>query len=43
VLRYWLGLTDTEIAEVLGIARATVSSTAARALAALARDLGEDA
>ena len=43
VLRYWLGLTDTEIAEVLGISRATVSSTAARALAVLARHLGEDA
>ena len=43
VLRYWLGLTDTEIAEVLGIARATVSSTAARALATLARNLGEEA
>jgi len=43
VLRYWLGLTDTEIAEVLGISRPTVSSAAARALAALARDLGEDA
>lgn len=42
VLRYWLGLTDTEIAEVLGISRATVSSTAARALAALSRRLGEE-
>jgi RNA polymerase sigma factor (sigma-70 family) len=41
VLRYWLGLTDTEIAEVLGISRPTVSSTAARALSALATDLGE--
>jgi RNA polymerase sigma factor (sigma-70 family) len=43
VLRYWLGLTDTEIAEVLGISRATVSSAAARALATLAATLGEDA
>jgi RNA polymerase sigma factor (sigma-70 family) len=42
VLRYWLGLTDSEIAEVLGISRPTVSSTAARALAALARNLGEE-
>jgi RNA polymerase sigma factor (sigma-70 family) len=42
VLRYWLGLTDTEISEVLGISRGTVSSAAARALAALARKLGED-
>ena len=42
VLRYWLGLTDPEIAEVLGISRGTVSSTAARALAALARNLGEE-
>jgi DNA-directed RNA polymerase specialized sigma24 family protein len=28
---------------VLGVSRATVSSTAARAIAALARHLGEDA
>jgi RNA polymerase sigma-70 factor (sigma-E family) len=41
-LRYYLGLTDTEIAAALGIARGTVSSTASRALAALAAELKED-
>jgi RNA polymerase sigma factor (sigma-70 family) len=43
VLRYWLGLTEAEIASVLGISAGTVKSTAARALAALARTLGEQA
>jgi RNA polymerase sigma-70 factor (sigma-E family) len=42
VLRYYLGLSEAEIAEVLGISPGTVKSTAARALAALARELGED-
>jgi RNA polymerase sigma-70 factor (sigma-E family) len=41
VLRYWLGLSEAEIAQVLGISPGTVKSTAARGLAALARDLGE--
>lgn len=41
-LRYYLDLTDQQIAALLGVSRGTVSSTAARALAALARDLGED-
>jgi len=41
VLRYYLGLAEAEIAAVLGISAGTVKSTAARALAALARDLGE--
>lgn len=41
VLRYWLGLTEAEIADVLGISPGTVKSTAARGLAALARKLGE--
>jgi RNA polymerase sigma-70 factor (sigma-E family) len=41
-LRYYLGLADPEIAEVLGVSRGTVSSTASRALAALARQLGEN-
>ena len=41
VLRYYLGLSEAEIAAVLGISAGTVKSTAARALAALARDLGE--
>jgi RNA polymerase sigma-70 factor (sigma-E family) len=41
VLRYWLGLSEAEIAAVLGISPGTVKSTAARGLAALARKLGE--
>ena len=41
VLRYYLGLSEADIAAVLGISPGTVKSTAARALAALARDLGE--
>jgi len=43
VLRYWLGLPETEIAAVLGISPGTVKSTAARGIAALARQLGEPA
>jgi RNA polymerase sigma factor (sigma-70 family) len=42
VLRYYLGLSEAEIAAVLGISTGTVKSTAARALAALGRDLGEE-
>lgn len=38
-LRYYLGLTDAEIAAALEVSRGTVSSTASRALAALAREL----
>jgi RNA polymerase sigma-70 factor (sigma-E family) len=38
-LRYYLDMPDPEIAETLGISRGTVSSTASRALAVLARDL----
>lgn len=41
VLRYYLGLSEAEIAHVLGISPGTVKSTAARGLAALARELGE--
>ncbi|HSZ45134.1 MAG TPA: sigma-70 family RNA polymerase sigma factor [Streptosporangiaceae bacterium] len=41
-LRYYLDLTDQQIAEALGVSRSTVSSTATRALAALARELRED-
>ena len=41
VLRYWLGLNETEIAAALGISRGTVKSTAARGIAALARTIGE--
>ena len=40
-LRYYLDLPDHEIAAALGISRGTVSSTASRALTALARDLRE--
>ena len=40
-LRYFLDLPDTEIAVALGISRGTVSSTASRGLAALARELRE--
>jgi RNA polymerase sigma-70 factor (sigma-E family) len=42
VLRYYLGLRETEIAAVLGITPGTVKSTAARGLGALARALGEE-
>jgi RNA polymerase sigma factor (sigma-70 family) len=38
-LRYYLDLSDAEIATVLGISRSSVSSTASRALAVLAREL----
>lgn len=41
VLRYYLDLSDAEIAAALGVSRGTVSSTASRALATLARDLEE--
>ncbi|OHV49009.1 hypothetical protein BCD48_13930 [Pseudofrankia sp. BMG5.36] len=42
VLRYYLDLGDDEIAETLGIAPATVRSTATRALRALGDLLGEE-
>jgi RNA polymerase sigma-70 factor (sigma-E family) len=42
ILRYYLDLPDAAIAATLGISRGTVSSTASRALAALARDLQEE-
>jgi RNA polymerase sigma factor (sigma-70 family) len=40
-LRFLLDMSDAEIAEALGVSKATISSTASRALAALARDLKE--
>jgi RNA polymerase sigma-70 factor (sigma-E family) len=42
ILRYFLDLADPEIAMALGVSRGTVSSTASRALAALARELKEE-
>ncbi len=42
VLRYYLGLSEAEIAVTLGISQGTVKSTAARGIAALAKALGED-
>jgi RNA polymerase sigma-70 factor (sigma-E family) len=42
VLRYYLGLTEAQIAATLGISPGTVKSTAARGIAAMARALGED-
>jgi RNA polymerase sigma-70 factor (sigma-E family) len=41
VMRFYLNLTDAEIAETLGISEVTVRSTASRALTALARALEE--
>ena len=41
VLRYYLELSEAEIADMLGISHGTVKSTAARGLAALARALKE--
>jgi RNA polymerase sigma-70 factor (sigma-E family) len=41
-LRYFLDLSDDQIAASLSISRGTVSSTASRALAALARELKEN-
>lgn len=42
VLRYYLYLSEAEIAAVLNISPGTVKSTASRGLAALARTLGEE-
>lgn len=42
VLRYYLGLSEAEIASTLGISQGTVKSAAARGIAALARALGEE-
>ena len=40
-LRYYLGHGEREIADALRVSRGTVSSTVSRALAVLARELGE--
>ncbi|GGK59402.1 hypothetical protein Ppa06_26970 [Planomonospora parontospora subsp. parontospora] len=42
VLRYYLDLSDLEIAETMGVGASTARSTLARGLAALARKLGEE-
>jgi RNA polymerase sigma factor (sigma-70 family) len=41
VLRYYIDLPDEEIARTMGIRASTVRSTMARALDALAREMGE--
>jgi RNA polymerase sigma-70 factor (sigma-E family) len=41
-LKYFLDLGEQDIAEILGISRGTVASTASRALTALARQLREE-
>jgi RNA polymerase sigma-70 factor (sigma-E family) len=41
VLRYYLDLSDAEIAEIMGVSQSTVRSTAARALGALGELLKE--
>ena len=41
VLRYWLGLSEAEIAAAMGIAAGTVKSAVSRGLAALGRALEE--
>lgn len=42
VLRYWLGLSEAEIAATLSISQGSVKSAAARGVAALAKALGEE-
>jgi len=42
VLRYYLGLSEAEIARTLGISAGAVKSAAARGITALAEALGED-
>lgn len=41
VLRYWLDLSEREIAQTMGISQGTVKSQVSRGLAALAKALGE--
>jgi RNA polymerase sigma-70 factor (sigma-E family) len=42
VLRYWMDLSEREIAVTLGIKAGTVKSTSSKALAALGRVVGDD-
>lgn len=42
VLRYYLGLSEAEIASTLGISQGSVKSAAARGIRSLARALGEE-
>ena len=42
MLRFYLELSEAEIAQSMGVSQGTVKSTVARALAALGRLLGED-
>lgn len=42
VLRYWLDLSEAEIAAALGVSAGSVKTHASRALAAVARTLGDD-
>lgn len=42
VLRYYAGCDEAEIADLLGMARGTVKSTASAALASLRRRMGEE-
>jgi RNA polymerase sigma factor (sigma-70 family) len=41
VLRYYVGLSEAEIARTLGISQGTVKSAAARGIRSLAKALGE--
>ena len=41
VLRYWLDLSEREIAAAMGVSQGTVKSNVSRAMAALALALGE--
>jgi len=43
VLRYWLDLSEREMAEAMGVSAGTVKSHVSRGLAALARALGDTA
>jgi len=43
VLRYWLDLSEREIAQTMGVSPGTVKSQVSRGLAALARTLGAKA